>query len=284
MRFANVDGRMQLVASNDRLVDVANASGTLPPDPRACLDLWDDVIEWAARTRDEGWGSLAEVAPGPPVPWPRQVFGIALNYEMHVEEWHDEQFTAPEHPAVFTKFPSCLAAATSEIPIVSGTVDWEVELVVVIGRTARLVDQTRGWDYVAGLTVGQDISEREVQMRGPAAQFCLGKSFPSFGPTGPVLVSTEGLADRDDLAIGCTVNGTQVQAARTSGLLFSVPELVARLSAIVTLFPGDLIFTGTPGGVGVNRDPQWFLAPGDVLESTIEGIGTMRNRCVAPAA
>lgn len=282
MRFAQVDGRMQLVRSDGRLVDVANASRTLPADPLACLDHWASIIEWAAETHADGWGWLAEVTPGPPVPQPRQVFAVALNYQMHVDEWHDDQFTAPEHPAVFTKFPSCLAAATSDIAIVSEVVDWEVELVAVIGRTARLIGEGRAWDYVAGVTVGQDISERDVQMRGPAAQFCLGKSFPAFGPFGPVLVTPDELADRNDLAIGCALNGTRVQEARTSEMLFSVSELVARLSAVVTLFPGDLIFTGTPGGVGVNRDPKWFLAPGDVLESTIEGIGTMRNHCVAP--
>jgi len=279
MRFANVEGRLQRVGPDGSLTDVARASGTLPADPLGCLERWDEVLAWAADAEGGHDGHLDAVSPGPPVPNPRQVFGIALNYQMHVGE---SSFTAPEHPSVFTKFPSCLAGPTSDIPVGTDAVDWEVELVLVIGRTARLVEVADAWDHVAGLTVGQDISERDVQRRGPAPQFSLGKSFPCFGPTGPVLVTPDDVPDRDDLALGCTVNGEQVQDARTSELLFDVPELVSRLSHIVTLFPGDLIFTGTPAGVGAARTPPWFLAPGDVLESTIEGIGTMRNRCVAP--
>ena len=194
----------------------------------------------------------------------------------------ESDFSAPEEPSAFTKFPSCIAGPGSDIPIVSGTVDWEVELVAVIGSIAHHIGEGQGWDYVAGLTVGQDISERTVQLRPPVPQFSLGKSFPAFGPIGPELVTPDELDDPDDLEIGCAVNGRQVQLARTSELIFSVPELVSRLSAIVTLYPGDLIFTGTPAGVGHARTPPEYLRPGDHLTSTIEGIGTLHNDCVAP--
>jgi 2-keto-4-pentenoate hydratase/2-oxohepta-3-ene-1,7-dioic acid hydratase in catechol pathway len=213
------------------------------------------------------------------VPRPRQVLGIALNYQLHVGE---SDFSAPEEPSAFTKFPSSIAGPGSDIPIVGETVDWEVELVAVIGKRAHHIPEGRGWDYVAALTVGQDISERTVQLRPPVPQFSLGKSFPSFGPIGPELVTPDELDDPDDLEIGCEVNGRQVQLARTSELIFSVPELVSRLSAIVTLYPGDLIFTGTPAGVGHARTPPEYLRPGDHLTSTIEGIGTLHNDCVAP--
>ena len=133
---------------------------------------------------------------------------------------------------------------------------------------------------MAGFTIGQDLSERHVQY-GAGGQFCLGKSYPGFGPMGPVLVTTDEFDDPDDLAIGCTVNGEQVQQSRTSELVFDVPHLVAELSAIVTLLPGDVIFTGTPAGVGVTRTPPRFLHPGDVITSTIEGIGTLTTRCVS---
>jgi 2,4-didehydro-3-deoxy-L-rhamnonate hydrolase len=278
MRFANLDGRMQLLVDGGT-IDVGRASGDkFPSDPQACFDVWDDLVSWAegASDADESVKPSALLAP---VPRPRQVVGIALNYQLHVGE---SDFSAPEEPSAFTKFPSCIAGPGSDIPIASGTVDWEVELVAVIGRQAHHIPEGRGWDYVAGLTVGQDISDRAVQLRPPAPQFSLGKSFPAFGPIGPELVTVDEFDDADDLAIECSVNGRQVQGARTSELIFSVPELVSRLSAIITLYPGDLIFTGTPAGVGHARTPPEYLRSGDQLDSTIEGIGTLHNNCVAP--
>jgi len=150
--------------------------------------------------------------------------------------------------------------------------------VAVIGRAAYRVDAARAWDHVAGLTVGQDISARDVQMTGSPPQFSLGKSLPGFGPTGPWLVTPDALADPDDLAIACAVNDEQVQGDRTSSMLFSVGEVIARLSAICPLLPGDLIFTGTPAGVGNRMDPPRYLRPGDELVSTIEGIGSITTR------
>jgi 2,4-didehydro-3-deoxy-L-rhamnonate hydrolase len=281
MRFGNVGGRMQLVAG-DGLVDVESASGgRLPADPVAALEQWDALVGWA-RSGDTG-SLLAIPRPGAallaPVPRPRQVFGVGLNYRLHVAEGGRE---VPEEPAVFTKFPSCIAGPTREIPVGSETVDWEVELVVVVGQTAHRVGVDRGWDHVAGLMVGQDISDRAVQMR-PPAQWSLAKSFSGFGPTGPFLVTVDEVPDRDDLELGCSVNGEEVQKARTSDLIFPVPELVSRLSHIVTLWPGDLIFTGTPAGVGYARTPPRFLHPGDVVTSYVEGVGELRNPCVGDA-
>jgi 2,4-diketo-3-deoxy-L-fuconate hydrolase len=280
MRFGNVGGRMQLVAG-DGLVDVEEASGgRLPADPVAAVEQWDVVVEWARSVDGASVPSvpLAGAALQGPVPRPRQVFGVGLNYRLHVAEGGRD---VPEEPAVFTKFPSCISGPTSDIPVGSETVDWEVELVVVLGRTAHRVGVDHAWDHVAGLTVGQDISDRAVQMR-PPAQWSLAKSFSGFGPTGPFLVTADDVPDRDDLELGCSVNGEEVQKARTSDLIFPVPELVSRLSHIVTLWPGDLIFTGTPSGVGYARTPPRFLHPGDVLTSYIEGIGELRNPCIEP--
>jgi 2,4-diketo-3-deoxy-L-fuconate hydrolase len=134
---------------------------------------------------------------------------------------------------------------------------------------------------VAGVTVGQDLSERVVQMAS-GGQFSLGKSFPGFGPTGPWLVTHDELADPDDLELGCRVDGHEVQKSRTSQLVFGVPELIARLSAVLPLLPGDLIFTGTPAGIGATRQPPQFLHPGQILSSHIEGVGAMANRLIAP--
>jgi 2,4-diketo-3-deoxy-L-fuconate hydrolase len=280
MRFGNVGGRMQLVVG-DGLVDVEAASGgRLPADPVAALERWDALVDWA-RSVDVASGPsvpLVSAALLAPVPRPRQVFGVGLNYRLHVAEGGRD---VPDEPAVFTKFPSCIAGPTSEIPVGSETVDWEVELVVVLGRTAHRVGVDRSWDHVAGLMVGQDISDRAVQMR-PPAQWSLAKSFGGFGPTGPFLVTADDVPERDDLELGCSVNGEEVQKARTSDLIFPVTELVSRLSHIVTLWPGDLIFTGTPSGVGYARTPPRFLHPGDVLTSYIEGIGELRNPCIEP--
>jgi 2,4-diketo-3-deoxy-L-fuconate hydrolase len=280
MRFGNVGGRMQLVVG-DGLVDVEAASGgRLPADPVAALERWDALVDWA-RSVDVASGPsvpLVSAALLAPVPRPRQVFGVGLNYRLHVAEGGRD---VPDEPAVFTKFPSCIAGPTSEIPVGSATVDWEVELVVVLGRTAHRVGVDRAWDHVAGLMVGQDISDRAVQMR-PPAQWSLAKSFGGFGPTGPFLVTADDVPERDDLELGCSVNGEEVQKARTSDLIFPVTELVSRLSHIVTLWPGDLIFTGTPSGVGYARTPPRFLHPGDVLTSYIEGIGELRNPCIEP--
>ena len=161
-------------------------------------------------------------------------------------------------PATFTKFPASPGGPFDDIEIVGGTVDWEVELVAVIGRRADRVAEADAWSHVAGLTVGQDISDRTLQFAA-GAQFSLGKSRRGYGPMGPWLVTPDEVADPDDLALGCSVDGETVQDARTSDLIFGVPRLVAELSAVLPLLPGDVIFTGTPAGVGV--DPPAAAVP-----------------------
>jgi len=204
------------------------------------------------------------------------VFAIGLNYRSHAEE---SGMAIPEVPATFTKFPASLSGPFDPVEIVGGSVDWEVELVAVIGRRADRVDEADGWSHVAGLTVGQDISDRHLQFAA-GMQFSLGKSRRGYGPMGPWLVTPDELADPDDLALGCSVDGETVQDARSSDLIFGIPRLVAELSAVLPLLPGDVIFTGTPAGVGMTRQPARSLQPGQVLESWIEGIGTIRNHCV----
>jgi 2-keto-4-pentenoate hydratase/2-oxohepta-3-ene-1,7-dioic acid hydratase in catechol pathway len=205
------------------------------------------------------------------------VFAIGLNYRTHAAE---TDMQVPEVPATFTKFPACLAGAFDPIEVAGDGIDWEVELVVVIGRRADRVRGSAAWDYVAGVTVGQDISDRWLQCAA-GNQFSLGKSRRGFGPMGPYLVTPDEFPDPDDLAIGCSLDGEVVQQSRTSDLVFGVAELVERLSAVLPLFPGDVIFTGTPAGVGAVRQPPRWLRPGSVLESWVEGIGTMRNPIVA---
>lgn len=274
MKIANIDDRAVLVV-DDTVVDVASASdGRFGPDPMDLYDQWDEFAEWASGV-GAGTEPLDESALGSPVPRPRQVFAIGLNYRSHAEE---SGMAVPDVPATFTKFPASLSGPFDEIEVVGDTVDWEVELVAVIGRRADRVAEVDGWDHVAGVTVGQDVSDRVLQFAA-GSQFSLGKSRRGFGPMGPWVVTPDELDDRDDLALGCAVDGEIVQDARTSDLIFSVPRLVAELSAVLPLWPGDVIFTGTPAGVGVTRTPARFLAPGQELTSWIEGIGTIRNRC-----
>src|SRR5262249_55071499 len=170
------------------------------------------------------------------------------------------------------------AGPFDDIEIVNGTIDWEVELVAVMGTRADRVDEGEAWAHVAGLTVGQDISDRQLQFAA-GAQFSLGKSRRGYGPLGPWIVTVDELDDPDDLALRCAIDGETVQDARTSDLIFGVPQLVAELSAVLPLLPRDIIFTGTPAGVGAARQPPRFLQPGETIESWIEGIGTIRNRC-----
>jgi 2-keto-4-pentenoate hydratase/2-oxohepta-3-ene-1,7-dioic acid hydratase in catechol pathway len=236
---------------------------------------WDDFVEWAGGV-GPGSSPLDEAALGCPVPRPRQVFAIGLNYRSHAEE---SGMALPEVPATFTKYPASLGGPFDDIEIVGTSVDWEVELVVVIGRLADRVAEADAWGHVAGLTVGQDISDRALQFAA-GMQFSLGKSRRGYGPMGPWVVTLPEVPDPDDLGLGCSVDGETVQDARTSDLVFPVPRLIAELSGVLPLLPGDVIFTGTPAGVGMSRQPPRALAPGQVLESWIEGIGTIRNRCV----
>lgn len=279
MRIANVAGRLALI-SGDGAADVAKASdGRFAPDVQACYERWDELVAWAARIDTLEYESYDPATVGPPAPEPRQVFAIGLNYSAHASE---TGLTVPDGaPPVFTKFPTCLAAPYGEIVLPpGGHTDWEIELVAVVGRRAAHVPAADAWSYIAGLTIGQDVSERISQMAGPSPQFSLAKSFPGFGPLGPLLVTPDEFADPNDLSLRTTLNGEVVQDGRTSDLIFDVPTIVERLSAVAPLLPGDVIFTGTPAGVGMGRTPPRWLAPGDQLVSTIEGIGEMRHRIV----
>lgn len=276
-RLATVAGRAVLL-DGDSYHDVEALGGAgWTADPLAAVARFGELHALAARSTDTTpQGRIADVVLGPPVPNPSKVFGIGLNYREHAEE---TGATLPPAPLTFTKFPSCLSGPTSDIVLSNDRVDWEVELVLVIGRGGRRIAAEHAWDHVAGVMVGQDISDRTLQRTGTPPQFNLGKSYDGYGPTGPCVVSLDQLPDRDDLALTCSVNDEVVQSSSTRYLIFDVPYLVSYLSAVCTLVPGDLIFTGTPSGVGAARG--WFLKPGDVLTSTIAGVGTMVNRCVA---
>ncbi|WP_067432788.1 fumarylacetoacetate hydrolase family protein [Nocardioides jensenii] len=286
MRLANVDGRAVLLTSDTDGIDVADASaGKFGPDLAEIYLEWDGFRAWAedAVAREDSADArtaFTRAQLDSPSPAPRQIVAIGLNYSSHAAE---SGFEAPTGlPPTFTKFVTSLTGPDTEVTLPpGGNTDWEVELVAVIGRAATNVDEADAWDHVAGLTIGQDLSERVSQLAGPAPQFSLGKSFPGFAPVGPWLVTTDELPDRDDLPLGCAIDGETVQDGRTRDLIHSVPRLIAALSRTITLLPGDLVFTGTPAGVGAGRSPQRFLQDGEELHSWIEGLGEQRQRFVA---
>lgn len=280
MRIATSAGRAVLLVGEhaDHAVDLAEVSdGRFGPDPEAVYEQWQAFVQWGAQA------TLPEGAPvevsrlGPPVPAPRQIFGIGLNYRDHAQE---AGLDIPTELLVFTKFPSCLTGPDAQVRLPSDRVDWEVELVVVIGREALAVSPEQAWEHVAGLTIGQDLSERRVQFAVKPPQFSLGKSYPGFGPTGPAVVTADELPDKNALAIGCTIDGEVMQDGTTADFIFDVAAVVSGLSQVVRLLPGDLIFTGTPAGVGSVRQPRRYLAPGETIVSTIEGLGSITTRLV----
>ncbi|MDX1649196.1 MAG: fumarylacetoacetate hydrolase family protein [Myxococcota bacterium] len=281
-RLANRAGRAWLLDADGRGIDVEAASqGHLPADPMGVLARWDDLLAWARDADPSAGEAVALEELGPCVPRPRAVFAIGLNYRDHAAEAGLE---VPEQPMVFTKFPSCLVGPRDDVILFSDRVDWEAELVVVIGREADRVDEDRARDFVAGYCVGQDVSDRRLQFADRPPQFSLGKSRATFGPLGPAVVPLGALPDPDDLAITCDVAGERMQDSRTSQMIFGVPALVSWLSRHCRLSPGDVIFTGTPAGVGSVREPRRYLQPGDEIVTRIEGLGELRNRCVEPAA
>jgi 2-keto-4-pentenoate hydratase/2-oxohepta-3-ene-1,7-dioic acid hydratase in catechol pathway len=276
-RLCNVADRAALELDGS-WYDLATVSGDEAlADPMVAVARHAELHDLASRldTATPG-GAMDGTTLDAPVPRPRQVFGIGLNYAEHAGESGQP---VPVVPLTFTKFPSCIVGPTADVPVTGPMVDWEVEVVAVIGSEASQVPVVDGWNYVAGLMLGQDISDRAVQLADTPPQFSLGKSFAAFGPTGPALVSLDSFADPNNVGLWCEVNGERMQDGRTSDLIFSIPALVAYLSSICTLYPGDLIFTGTPSGVGLARGR--FLAAGDRLTSGAEVIGELVNQCVA---
>ena len=270
IRLAALAGRLVLLV-DDRAVDVESASrGRWGPDPMSPYGDWAAFLAWAG---DPGEGQpFDEHRLSAPVPRPRQVFAAGMNYRSRATEGGLPDIVLPP---IFTKFPTCITGPYAEVSLPTATVDWEAELVVVISRHAHRIAADQAWRHVAGVMVGQDLSEREQQFRPPVAQFSMAKSWPGFGPTGPWLLLTGG-EDPGPMDIATWLGGEQVQHGSTAEMLMPVAGLLADLSANVSLLPGDLVFTGSPGGVGHHRTPPRYLRPGEVLTTTIECLGTQR--------
>lgn len=278
MRIANVGGRLQLMTTATAGVDVEKASGgQFSADPSAVYDRWDEFAQWASGLGEQA--DAVEFAPeefGAPIPFPKQIFALGLNFRDHAEE---TGLAIPEEIQVFTKWASAFTGPIAEVKLVEGDlIDWEVELVVVIGKGGRDIAEGDAWGHVAGLTMGQDISARRHQGRG-TRQFSLAKSYRNYAPMGPVVVTPDEFADKDDIKLGSSVDDEVMQNGRTGDMIFPVSRAIADLSKIVELYPGDVIWTGTPAGVGQGR--KRYLRAGERLDSWIDGIGRMSQTFTA---
>jgi 2-keto-4-pentenoate hydratase/2-oxohepta-3-ene-1,7-dioic acid hydratase in catechol pathway len=214
-----------------------------------------------------------------PIALPQKIICVGLNYRDHAIETGKQP---PEEPVIFSKLPSAVIPHHAAIclPPQSDQVDYEAELVVVIGQRCRRVEKQSAMDFVFGYCCGHDVSSRDWQYHHSGGQWLLGKSFDTFAPLGPYLVPKSQIPDPGKLRVQMRINGEVLQDSSTNELIFDIPHLVSYLSQIFTLEPGDLIFTGTPAGVGVARSPQRFLKPGDTCEVEIEGLGTLINPVV----
>lgn len=278
--------------SNNRLeIGVVDGEEVLPMTqvvdmPPQCLnEMLSQLPEWEQRIGDKlSDDSATRLAIDtldlrPCVPHPEKIICIGLNYADHAKETGS---AIPPEPLVFNKFYTALRSHGDaiELPSESDSVDFEAELVVVIGKEGRRIALEDSMEYVAGYTCGHDVSARDWQKGKPGGQWLCGKSFDSFAPIGPHFTSVDEVPDPHDLRIQFRLNGQTMQDSTTAQLIFNIPQLIAYLSQVCTLRPGDLIFTGTPPGVGVARKPPVFLKPGDIAEVEIEGLGVLRNPVV----
>jgi 2-keto-4-pentenoate hydratase/2-oxohepta-3-ene-1,7-dioic acid hydratase in catechol pathway len=265
----------------DKYIDLQGSDPDLPSGLKALL-AQNDWLQRAQFAADKGAksGRYLTGTLGAPVPDPGKVICIGLNYRDHAIESGVEP---PPEPVVFNKFPQAVVGSgdTVRLPAVATQVDYEAELVAVIGRRGRRIARGDALRYVAGYMNGNDVSARDWQLNKPGKQWLLGKTPDTFAPTGPYLVTADEAGDSRSLAIALRLNGQTMQNSSTKELIFGIDELIAYVSQIVTLEPGDLLFTGTPPGVGMARKPPVFLKPGDVCEVEIQGLGILRNPIAA---
>jgi 2-keto-4-pentenoate hydratase/2-oxohepta-3-ene-1,7-dioic acid hydratase in catechol pathway len=273
------DGRGPRIAGlrGQEIIDLNTADPAVPSCPKAFLARLPEVIAPAEKALAAGEPIVESLMWLPPVPSPEKIICIGLNYADHARE---TKAAIPSCPVVFNKFPTALLPheGTVRLPQASRQVDYEAELVLVIGRTGRHIAQSDARSHIAAYTCGNDISARDWQKDKPGGQWLSGKSFDTFAPCGPWMVTADEIPDPGKLGIKLRLNGQVMQDSNTAELIFSVDQLVSYISQFCTLHPGDLIYTGTPSGVGMGRQPPVYLKPGDVTEVEIEGVGVLRNR------
>lgn len=285
MRLATIhtpNGPRACVFQGEFYVDLHATDPEMPTSVRGLLEGGPGLLKLAADTARRPAAIHLPAAGAkllPPIPDPPKILCIGLNYRDHAAE---TGAAIPRDPVVFSKFTTALIGPGDAIvlPPVSEKVDYEAELVLVIGKAGKSIPKAQARDHLAGCMVGHDVSARDWQIEKDGKQWLLGKTFDTFAPTGPHLVTLDEIKDPHDLAIRLRLNGATMQDSRTNQMIFTADELIAYVSQVVTLQPGDLIFTGTPPGVGIARKPPVWLKGGDVVEVEIEGLGTLSNPVV----
>jgi 2-keto-4-pentenoate hydratase/2-oxohepta-3-ene-1,7-dioic acid hydratase in catechol pathway len=260
----------------DAVIDLNDADPALPSCPKAFLAKLPDIHAQAEKAVAAGEPVAPPLKRLPPVPSPEKIICIGLNYADHARETKAQ---IPSCPVVFSKFPTALLPheGTVRLPRESQQVDYEAELVLVIGRGGRRILESNARSHIAAYTCGNDVSARDWQKNKPGGQWLSGKSFDTFAPCGPWMVTADEIPDPSKLDIRLRLNGQVMQESNTSELIFPVDQLVSYVSQFCTLHPGDLVYTGTPSGVGMGRTPPVYLKPGDVTEVEIERIGVLRS-------
>ncbi|XP_061672841.1 fumarylacetoacetate hydrolase domain-containing protein 2A isoform X2 [Syngnathoides biaculeatus] len=261
------------------VVDLKAFEPSVPSTMKGLLELGDEGLACARRALSSGRCVLdrSDVRLSSPILAPEKVICVGLNYRDHCLE---QKAAIPKEPVIFSKFSNAITGPYDDIvlPSESREVDWEAELAFVIGRRGKHVKEEDALSYVAGFTVANDVSARDWQMKRNGKQWLLGKTFESFCPLGPALVTADAVTDPHKLGIRCLVNGEEVQSGNTDQMIFKTEELIAWVSKFVTLTPGDVFLTGTPPGVGVFRKPPVFLKKGDVVECQIDQLGSIINK------
>ncbi|MHB1424786.1 MAG: fumarylacetoacetate hydrolase family protein [Gemmataceae bacterium] len=285
MRLATIQtpsGPRAAVLMGDEYIDLHATRSDLPVRVRDLLAGGAAMLRGAAEAAarpDAVRHPAASVKLLAPIPDPPKIICIGLNYRDHAEE---SGVPLPREPVLFSKFATALIGPGEAIrlPAVSREVDYEAELVLVVGKKGRHLKAADALSHLAGCTIGHDVSARDWQLKKDGKQWLAGKSFDTFAPIGPVLVTLDELGDPHELSIRLRLNGQTMQDSNTRQLIFRAGDLLAYISQVATLEPGDLIFTGTPSGVGFARKPQVFLKGGDVVEVEMEKIGVLRNHVV----
>ena len=275
-KLGNIKGRSALVRDKNYYDLETISDGKISPEGIEAIKSEDLLSDLYSKLDDfKPTGNINDITLGPPISNSINCFAVGLNYRNHAEESGME---IPAFPMIFTKHTSCIVGPFDNVEMRSDIVDYEAEMVVVIGKGGKDIFKDDAWSHVAGITVGQDISDRSVQFHATPPQFNLGKSFDTFGPIGPLLVSHDEVDDKESLKLTCSVNDELRQDDNTNDLIFDVPYLISYISEFITLNTGDLIFTGTPAGVGATQGK--LLKDGDMLSTSIEGVGTINNKMV----
>ncbi len=273
-------GALRTQNGRQQVIDLNQANASIPADMLAFLEAGEVALQAAQGALNQAASGLdiTQVQLLAPIPRPGKIICIGLNYSDHAAESGQP---IPQYPVVFAKYANAVVGPGEAImlPKVTNQVDYEAELGFVIGKRGRYVSVDDAMNYVAGYLPINDVSARDYQMR--TSQWTMGKIFDTFAPMGPALVTADEISNPHDLDICLTINGEVLQNSNTCNLIFGVPQLVASLSEVMTLEPGDVVSTGTPPGVGMARKPQRWLKPGDVVDIEIEGLGTLSNPVVA---